>query len=270
MAQTLPQFDYLRNKAQQQSTVQSQQEEEALKRRLATTGALNTGAAVKQQGIQSDNAIARREQALQDIDFQEQAAKQQQDEIEKGRQFQTSERMGSQGFASEQAGLGRQFQTSERLGSQQFGTSERLGSQGFASAQQTGQQQFVSGESAIDRAARLASEQATMKQQQDQFTETNDLAKQAQAAKERIDQATLSLATDQADIDMITQAQNAGVAALGEDASPDAIQAYARGFEAIVAQMKKKRELAATGQVSGVSDNGTTSSTIDRDESREK
>lgn len=94
----LPQYDAMRRRAQQQSRAQSDEEQDQLKRGFARTGMLNSGAYLKQQQIQSDNAMKRAAEADENIGFQEQAELQRREEVErgyqeqeKGRQFQAGE-----------------------------------------------------------------------------------------------------------------------------------------------------------------------------------
>lgn len=67
-------------------------------------------------------------------------------EAQAGRDFQRSERLGSQQFASGESALQRRFQTSERLGSQDFARGERLGSQDFTHSERLGAQDFQQGQ----------------------------------------------------------------------------------------------------------------------------
>lgn len=129
------QFDVLRRRAKREANVQTQQGQEALKRRFASIGQLNSGAAIKQQQIAHQQGAERAERATQNIDLAEAQENQRRKELIEGRQFQsgeaakqrefiTGERLGGQEFAGNQAQLGREFATSERLGGQEFAGGE--------------------------------------------------------------------------------------------------------------------------------------------------
>jgi len=147
-------FDRQKEIAKQEQNAQQQAQQDAMSRRFAAMGRLNSGAAVKSEKLvnqQNSEALNKRLQGIQDV--QEDEALRRQD-IEDQRKFQTSERLGSQDFAATQADLGRKFQTSERMGSQDFaslqadiqrkyGTSEREAAQAFAGDEAAQQRYFA-------------------------------------------------------------------------------------------------------------------------------
>lgn len=159
------QYDLMRQRAQQQGTAAKQEELEAVKRRAAAQGMVNSGAYEKQAQLVGDQAERRTQEAVQNVDFQEtqqkEAREYQTSEREAGQRFQgeqaglqrgflTQERLGGQDFASLQANLQRLFQTSERTGSQDFTRdltqSEREAGQEFARGERMGAQEFARGE----------------------------------------------------------------------------------------------------------------------------
>lgn len=157
MAERLPQYDYLRQRATQQSQADRDTQTEAMKRRFAANGMVNSGAYEKSAQIQDDDLNRQRNDAVQAVDFAEQNELQRQKEITEGRQFQTAERMGSQQFQSGEAGAQRGFMTAERLGGQDFAgsqaalqrrfqTGEREATQTFATGERIGGQDFSRGE----------------------------------------------------------------------------------------------------------------------------
>lgn len=81
-------FNTYRQRAQQQGGVQKQTQGEALKRRFASIGNLNSGAYIKAAGLQDQEIDQATNQAVQDVDLQEQQMKAQGAEAEKGRLFQ--------------------------------------------------------------------------------------------------------------------------------------------------------------------------------------
>lgn len=63
-------YDEMRRRAQQQAVAQQQQQGEALKRRFAAIGNLNSGAYIKAANQQEQAGAATAQNALKDIDFQ--------------------------------------------------------------------------------------------------------------------------------------------------------------------------------------------------------
>ncbi len=94
----IPEFDALRRRVQSQYATKRSEGEDAMKRRFASSGMLNSGAAQKSARVQ-DLELARAEQeALGGLDFQEMSELQRRREITEGRQFQTGEREATQQF----------------------------------------------------------------------------------------------------------------------------------------------------------------------------
>lgn len=73
----LPEFDTQRDRVKQQAGADEQANQEALQRRFAAMGALNTGAAIKQASLVTDQADKNKADALGQVDIQEAARKQQ-------------------------------------------------------------------------------------------------------------------------------------------------------------------------------------------------
>lgn len=124
------QYDPIRKRLQTQEAANLQGQKDQLARNAARLGGGPTGAFIKQEQIAAGDSAKRLQEANEGVDAQQMAAVNQAQEIQEQRDFQTSERLGTQGFAS-----------AERLAAQKYGTSERLGGQ-----------QFASGESAMSRA----------------------------------------------------------------------------------------------------------------------
>jgi hypothetical protein len=187
-------FERQRERINQQSVVAEQEGQDALKRNFARMNNLNSGAYVAQTQKVSDDVAKRREQALLDVDAQEQGVEEQRAEAEKGRTFAREERLGSQDFASGEANKGRLFAREERLGGQEFvagqsaigrafAQQEREAGQNFQSAMVSKQQDFAAGEAQKQReygtsereaSQTFASEEsaAARAQQQTQFDAT--------------------------------------------------------------------------------------------------
>jgi hypothetical protein len=81
------QYDLLRKRAKQQGVQAGQEQGEALKRRFAAMGNLNSGAFVKAAGQQEQMAQAATQEAVQNVDFAQSGEKAQAEEAEKGRIF---------------------------------------------------------------------------------------------------------------------------------------------------------------------------------------
>lgn len=167
------QFALARKRAQQQENANLQTQKDAIARRAAQTGGGVQGAMIKQEGIAANESAQRLSSANEGINAQAMAEAQRQKEVKEGREYQTSERLGSQGFASGervgsqqfaagQAGEQRRFLTGEREGSQGFsadqaamqrryGTTEREASQGFASGERQAGQEFAGQQAGIQR-----------------------------------------------------------------------------------------------------------------------
>jgi predicted transcriptional regulator len=178
------QFDLARKRAEQRSNTEQQQQEDALKRRFSAMGNLNSGAYVKQQAVQADTASQRKADVMEGIDVAEAGEAQRQREVLEGRQFQTSERLGSQDFSNLQRLGSQDFARGERLGSQDFGasqadlqrrfqTSERLGSQSFASGEREASQSWQGGQNDLNRGLQQQQISNQASQWQQQFEASN-------------------------------------------------------------------------------------------------
>jgi len=159
-------FDIGRERVRTQAQREKERTQEALKRRLAASGTGSGGFAEEQRRLTARDLRRETGSRLADIQQTEFATQRQEAELQKQRQFQTGERLGSESFGREQAGLGRtfageqaqfgrQFQLAQLGRQQQFGaqqaglgrqfqTGERTGSEAFAGQQaQLGRQQSI-------------------------------------------------------------------------------------------------------------------------------
>ncbi len=107
------QYDLARKRARDQSQVDLQNRKDALQRRFASLGNLDSGVALKQQELAANDVANDLTNQNQNIDAQQNADLAQRKGVILGQQFQTSERQASQDYA-----------TSERLGSQDFAAGE--------------------------------------------------------------------------------------------------------------------------------------------------
>lgn len=110
-------FEGHRKMANQRAEANRQNSQDALKRRFASMGALNTGSAIKAQQLADQSSAQQKEQAMLDIDSQEQAAREvqanrdfQAGEAEKQRSFAAGEAEKQRSFTGKQADIDRVFQ----------------------------------------------------------------------------------------------------------------------------------------------------------------
>ncbi len=172
-------FDHQRQKAAQSENAQLQRQRDAIARRGAAMGGGPGGALIKQEQLAADTSGQRLAQANEGIDMAQRAEGRRIREVQEGRDYQTSERLGSQGFSAEQSAIARKYGTGEREASQAFSQSERLGSQDFASTESAKQitaardQQMAAIQAAAEQ-GQLTRDQATaaMAQAQKQFEQT--------------------------------------------------------------------------------------------------
>lgn len=92
---SLPQYDFLKKQARQRAQAGAQQQGDAMQRRFAALGNLNSGAALKAQQNVQEAAARQEEEALGQIQGQELAEMSQRDEAQKGRDIQ-QEQFGKQ------------------------------------------------------------------------------------------------------------------------------------------------------------------------------
>jgi hypothetical protein len=144
------QFEILRRRAKREANVQTQQGQEALKRRFASIGQLNSGAAIKQQQIARQQGAERAERAAQTVDLAEAQENQRRKELIEGRQFQSGESQKQ-----------REFLTGERIGGQEFATGERIGGQEFVSGEADKARRTQVGLASIERSDQLAQNKLT-------------------------------------------------------------------------------------------------------------
>ncbi len=192
------QFDVARKRAQQQSDTNLQTRKDALARRFAQLGNLDSGARIKQEENAANDESQNLQNANDTIDAAQQGELRRRGEIkqgqefasgeaQKGREFATNERLGGQGFMSDQNKLSRDAQESQfgrSLGQQasQFGMS--LDEQKAARAQQGTQfdKQYGLNEKQVDN---------------QKFAQDNSIAIQWQQLQTAIDQFNKTFGEEQ-------------------------------------------------------------------------
>lgn len=107
----LAEFDYLRNKTNQQFNSQGQAAQDAMTRRFASMGALNSGAYQKQATNMDQQLSQQRSDALEGIGVQEAAQRRTLQQQEDQKAFQSNEALMGRQFTGEQSQLQRSQQT---------------------------------------------------------------------------------------------------------------------------------------------------------------
>jgi hypothetical protein len=173
----LPEFAAQRKKVEQRINADTQGQQDAMQRRFAAQGMLNSGAAIKQAGIVANQAQQNREDALGQVDAAELGEMQRRQEITDNRDFMSNEAKLGRDFGASESALSRAFQAGEsKLGRDQ------QGSQFDRSFAQSGDQfdrTFAQQGSQFDK---------TFNQSNQQFKDTFGLQKQ-QVGYDRQDQA---------------------------------------------------------------------------------
>jgi len=141
-------FELAKKRAQQKATESQQQSTDALKRRFAQMGALQSGAAIKQEQLVAEKTQEQLGQELEGIGAQEAEFNRQQQEVKEGREWQAGQADIQRKFESGESALGRAFATAEAQKGREFTSGENLT-----------QRKFESGESALGRAFATAEAQ---------------------------------------------------------------------------------------------------------------
>lgn len=113
-------FELESKRAAQRAKTQTQEEEDALTRRFAAMGNVQSGSFIKQQQLAKERGAERLEGAEEAISGQRLAEEQRLAEAEEGRTFSRGEREAAQGFAASEAEKGRGFARGEREAGQSF------------------------------------------------------------------------------------------------------------------------------------------------------
>lgn len=113
-------FNRLREKAKGEATAQTQGQTEALQRRFAQMGMLNSGASIKQEQLAKQRGAQLESSKLSEIDSLQEDEALRKQEMEEAKKFQVSEREAGQKFGADQAALARSYGSSEREAGQSF------------------------------------------------------------------------------------------------------------------------------------------------------
>lgn len=200
-----PRFELARKRAKQQVGAATQEQTGALKRRFASLGLGQSGAAIKaeQQALQRGaGAMERAEEGIQAQEFAEQARKR---EIQEGREFAAGQAQKQREFASGESALGRR--------AQELAQTRGIDAQ---KAMQLAQQEFASGEAKLGREEGAKQAQLDRDFQQGLADRTFELQKSAQDFSQTMAGKQFELALDQFDLTKIEAAANAVVQSLHE------------------------------------------------------
>lgn len=99
-------YDVARNRANQRATASGQQGLEAIQRRYAAMGNLNSGAAIRTEQLQNQNNEAQKEDSLRSIDAQELSEN-------TGRNYQANQQELARGFQANEAQKARDLQSNQ-------------------------------------------------------------------------------------------------------------------------------------------------------------
>lgn len=106
----LPEFQVLRDRAQQRARVAGQEAGGAINRRFAALGGLQSGAAIKTAQVAREQAQRVGEEQIGQLDLAEAATQRQQEQVKEQRDFQAGEAFKGREFAAKESGLGRELQ----------------------------------------------------------------------------------------------------------------------------------------------------------------
>ena len=144
-------FDRARQQAKRDVTGQTQQNEEALKRRFASLGMQNSGAAIKQEQVSKEQGQGVLQRRLEGIQGQQEEETQRRDEIKQAREYATSERVAGQAFGAEQAGIGRSFAAEQSGLGRSFAAEQADLQRGFTTGEREAGQAFGAEQAGIQR-----------------------------------------------------------------------------------------------------------------------
>jgi hypothetical protein len=109
-------FDLARRRAAQQETANLQLQKDAIARRAAQLGGGVQGSMIKQEALAADASAQRLGQAHEGIDTAQRAEERRLREVQEGREFTTSERLGSEKFIAGESALQRRLAEAQLTG----------------------------------------------------------------------------------------------------------------------------------------------------------
>ena len=109
----IPEYDAMRSRLSQRTNADTQQQQDAMQRRFAAQGGMNSGAAIKQQQLVAEQGVQNREQAMEGVNQQEAAQRAQLQAAESQKEFQSQEAAAGRDFTAGESKLGRDLQSSQ-------------------------------------------------------------------------------------------------------------------------------------------------------------
>lgn len=172
------QYDVARTKATENANATAQTQNDAIRRRFASLGNLNSGAAIKQQQIAADQSEKNKSDALSSINAAEATEN-------SGRDFQREQQKAQQDFQARESGLGRDFSggqsamdraLQEKMQAAGFDFTGKQGAmnRAFQGDMASSAQSFEKGQRQIDRDQQAGIIAEQMKQQGSQFQKQFD------------------------------------------------------------------------------------------------
>ena len=125
-AQEINEFDIMRQRIKERAQQRGQQAQTGVNQNFASRGLLQSGAQIKAQERAAQDVATQAREEDRDVLVAEAQVNRAQREAEAGRQFQTSERLGSQQFAGEQTELQRQFAAKQARLAETFTSGENI------------------------------------------------------------------------------------------------------------------------------------------------
>jgi len=234
-------YQLAREDVSTQARGQTEQEKEALKRRFASIGGLNSGASIKAEQSAEREGARRLATGMSAITQQELGDQQRLEEIGDQRKYQTSERLGSQEFTTGENKIGREFITTERVAGQDFTsgenklgrefiTGERVAGQTFSTSERVAAQTFTSAEQ--EKITKLQERGIVISEQE---MELNKKISEANLAQAKRDEEAKKDKEAAGILGGIVGTKNAKAMN-----SPDAIKASIVGVPALVGVLGKK------------------------------
>jgi hypothetical protein len=169
-------FDYARKRASDQSAVNLQSRKDALARRFASLGNLDSGARLKAEEKAAQDETSNLTNANEGINAQQNAELGRRREVVQGQQFQAGESEKGRAFAGEQAALQRAYGTSERVAGQDFSAGQADIQRKFSTGERLSGQDFVALQAQLGRDFTTQEREALQKYQRGERLESQDFA----------------------------------------------------------------------------------------------
>jgi hypothetical protein len=156
----LAEYDYMRGKVTEQANQANQGAQDAIKRRFAAMGGLNSGSFVKQAQLQNESSDQKRMDALQGVNMQEAQTRRAMDEAFKEREsqkeFQSQEALQGRKYSAQESAYGRQLQSQEAAKSRNLSAQQAQLQRNMSKEMFNADQEFKNAVFKADSASKLA------------------------------------------------------------------------------------------------------------------